>query len=71
MNDNASPNYGYLRRDADDESPYITEVGTLRKVYQHPPCEICGIRNWTYRPVLDIECGACKLGRVARNEANG
>lgn len=72
MNDNAvegpsMPNYGHLCQD-DTGAPYITEAVTLRKLYKHAPCEICGTCNWTYRPVLDIECGHCKIGRIARNE---
>lgn len=73
MNDNAlsgchMPNYGHLCQDAPVEPPYITEVGTLRKLYKHPPCEICGTSQWTYAPVNTFACGACKLGRVEANE---
>lgn len=73
MNDNSvtgpcMPNYGTLAQDAAEEPPYYTDVGTLRKVYQHKPYEICGTRNWKYTPVRNTECPQCVRGRVSRNE---
>ena len=40
------PNYGVLRHD--DVLPYITDLVTKRRLYRHPPCEICGIATYAY-----------------------
>ncbi len=48
MTDTPKPNYAHWLIDEASGLKYLTEVGSLRRIYRHPPCEICGIVTDSY-----------------------
>lgn len=62
------PNYATFRIDEASGLRYIVEVGTLKRLYKMPPCEICGIAHYSYANVLKTECGSCRPDRRERND---
>lgn len=43
-----TPNYATPIMDAESGLKFITEVGTLKRLFLHPNCEICGIARLSY-----------------------
>lgn len=62
------PNYGHLHRDPESGLLFIVEVGTKRRLYRHPNCDLCGIANYSYSSAARSACGSECTGR--RKEAN-
>jgi hypothetical protein len=67
MNDER-PNYATLRTDEASGLQYITEIGTLKRLYKHPPCRICEIARYSYSSVVDETCPSCSPSNVEANE---
>lgn len=45
-------NYGHLLTDEETGPPFVTEIGTGRKLYRHPLCDLCGSPRYSHDAVL-------------------
>jgi hypothetical protein len=67
MNDER-PNYATLRTDEASGLQYITEIGTLKRLYKHPPCRFCESVHYSYSSAPKDNCGCLAAERVSRND---
>lgn len=63
------PNYATLRTDPANGLPYITDIGTQKRLYKLPQCEICGVVPWVFTIGLNPN-HACRVHAPERRERN-
>lgn len=63
-----APNYGHLLIDEESGLLYLTQIGTRKKLFKHPPCRFCESAHYSLSNAPKDNCGCLDAARVSRND---